>query len=252
MRYAAIDIGSNSIRMLAAEVVPDEPPRILAAQRQVTRLGESVFRTGRFSQEVIDFACGVLSRMAAHYRDLGVVAVRAVATSSARDARNQAEFVERASQVIGVPVEVISGREEARLIHLGVQSRWPHPNKNLVVIDIGGGSMEVIAGEDGHFRDAVSKPLGAVRLRELLVDADPPSPDDLRRLLDYIDERLSRLPQWFSRTKWDRAIATSGTASAAVCAVNRVSITRRESADRLRASVADIRKLYMKLSQMDV
>jgi exopolyphosphatase / guanosine-5'-triphosphate,3'-diphosphate pyrophosphatase len=126
-RYAAIDIGSNSIRMAAAEVLPGSGMRVLASERVVTRLGESVFRNGMLAQEPLELTCTVLARMAQQYQKLDVVGVRAVATSAVRDARNQAEFVERASNAIGAPVEIVSGREESRLIHLGVQARWPHP-----------------------------------------------------------------------------------------------------------------------------
>ena len=121
-RYAAIDIGSNSIRMEAAEVVAGQPPGVLASEREVTRLGESVFRTGAVSEEALKTTCVVLARMAALYRRLDVVGVRAVATSAIRDTRNQAEFLERAAEAAGTHVEIISGREEARLIHLGVES----------------------------------------------------------------------------------------------------------------------------------
>src|SRR5438477_927525 len=100
-RYAAIDIGSNSIRMEAAEVTPGQPVRILASDREVTRLGESVFRTGAVSEEALRQTCMVLSRMADLYRKLDVVGVRAVATSAIRDCRNQREFLARASEAVG-------------------------------------------------------------------------------------------------------------------------------------------------------
>src|SRR5450631_2753819 len=135
-RYAAIDIGSNSIRMAAAEVLPGEAMRLLASERVVTRLGESVFRNGVLAQEPLELTYSVLARMAQQYQKLEVVGVRAVATSAVRDARNAAEFVERASHAIGTQVEVISGREESRLIHLGVQARWPHPDRRLLIVDI--------------------------------------------------------------------------------------------------------------------
>ena len=121
-RYAAIDIGSNSIRMEAAEIVPGQPVRILASDREVTRLGESVFRSGSVSEEALKATCTVLARMCDLYRKQNVVGVRAVATSAIRDTRNQQEFVTRASEAAGTEVEIISGREEARLIHLGVES----------------------------------------------------------------------------------------------------------------------------------
>ncbi len=109
--YAAIDIGSNSIRMEAAEVTPEGSLIEVASDRQVTRLGESVFRTGRVSPAAIDFACDVLASMAQKYRTVNAIAVRAVGTSALRDASNKDEFLRRASDVLGTNVEVISGLE---------------------------------------------------------------------------------------------------------------------------------------------
>ena len=189
-RYAAIDIGSNSIRMEAAEVVAGQPPRVLASEREVTRLGESVFRTGAVSEEALKTTCAVLARMAALYRRLDVVGVRAVATSAIRDTRNQAEFLERASEAAGTHVEIISGREEARLIHLGVESNWPQSGKRVLILDIGGGSAEIVASEDGRLREAYSKPLGAVRLHEIFLQDDPPSPRQLHQMHEFIQEKL--------------------------------------------------------------
>src|SRR5947207_394935 len=120
-RYAAVDIGSNSVRMMAAEVT-DGGTRILVQDRQVTRLGESVFRTGRISKEALDFLCANLARMTSVYGRLDVLGLRAVATSAVRDASNRQEFLRRTSIALGTNVEIISGSEEARLIHLGVQA----------------------------------------------------------------------------------------------------------------------------------
>ena len=130
--------------MEAAEVAPGQPVRILASEREVTRLGESVFRSGSVSEEALKATCAVLARMCGVYRRLDVVGVRAVATSAIRDSRNQREFVARASEAAGAPVEIISGREEARLIHLGVESNWPQAGKRILILDIGGGSAEII------------------------------------------------------------------------------------------------------------
>src|SRR5438105_13345369 len=149
-RYAAIDIGSNSLRMEAAEVIPGAPAKILASGREVTRLGESVFRTGKVSPEAISLVAKVLSGMAQQYRKLEIVGVRAVATSAIRDASNQEEFLAKASEAIEAPVEIISGQEQSRLIHLGVQSRWPHSKHRLLLIDVGGGSAEIIDSDRGH------------------------------------------------------------------------------------------------------
>src|SRR5215469_7977070 len=164
LRYAAVDIGSNSTRMLAAEVVTGAAPQVLASEREVTRLGASVFHDGRISGAAIEGTLRVLARMAEISRRLGVVGVRAVATSAVRDASNQGEFIARASAALGTQVEIITGREEARLIHHGVLSRWPQNGKRVLMVDIGGGSAEIISSDDGTLLDAVSKPLGAVRL----------------------------------------------------------------------------------------
>jgi len=249
-RYAAIDIGSNSIRMETAEVVPGSPTRILASEREVTRLGESVFRTGRISEEAIALNCAVLGRMAAIYRALDVIGVRAVATSSVREARNQAEFLARASEAIGGPAEVVTAREEARLVHAGVESRWPHPRQRVLIIDIGGGSAEIIGSENGLLIDAISKPLGAVRLREIFLASDPPARRELHQMEDYIRERLAGVTRRFGSARWDRFIATSGTASTIAGAINGAPRSKRGEADRLRASTAQVRKLYRKLSQL--
>src|SRR2546422_871821 len=241
-RYAAIDIGSNSIRMLAAEVVDGSPFKPLASSRQVTRLGEGVFRTGRISQSAMDLCGAVLAQMAEEYRNVGVVGVRALGTSALRDASNQDEFLKRASAALQAPVEVISGQEEARLIHLGVQSRWPHPTQRILILDVGGGSAELILSERGHMAQAFSKQLGALRLKEVFLKSAPPDARELHRLEEYIQERIVDAVRRFGPGSYDRAIATSAPAAAVICAVNRVPRAKRETADRLRASMSQVRK----------
>src|SRR5579884_370932 len=242
-RYAAIDIGSNSVRMMAAEVAHGET-RILAQDRQVTRLGESVFRSGNVSKEALDFLCANLARMAAAYARLDVIGVRAVATSAVRDANNQSEFLERTSAALGTKVEIISGSEEARLIQLGVEARWPRPKERTLIVDVGGGSAELIVAQGGALIDAVSKPLGAVRLTEVFLKTDPPDAEELHRLQSYIDEKFLSFHKLHGSEKFDRTIATSATAAAIVCAANAVPRTKREEADRLRATINQVRDLY--------
>ncbi len=248
-RYAAIDIGSNSIRMETAEVIPGQPIRILASDREVTRLGESVFRNGAVSEEAIQATCVVLSRMAELYRRLEVIGVRAVATSAIRDARNQKVFVERASFAVGAPVEIISGREEARLIYLGVESNWPQNGKRTLLIDIGGGSAEIVAAEKGQMLDSFSKPLGAVRLRENFLKQDPPSLQQLRQMHEYIEQKLDGAVRRLGHEKWERVIATSATASAVANVVAQVPRSQRDEIDRQRITTADVRALYERLSR---
>src|SRR5689334_13742573 len=214
--------------MEAAETALGQPARVLASDREVTRLGESVFRSGSVSDEAIQATCTVLARMAGLYRKLDVVGVRAVATSAIRDAHNQKEFLERASQAAGTLVEIISGREEARLIHLGVESVWPQADKSVLILDIGGGSAEIIAADHGRLQDAFSKPLGAVRLREIFLKDDPPTPKQLRQMHEYIRQKLDSPLRRLGQGKWDRVIATSATASSLASAVARMPRTKRD------------------------
>jgi exopolyphosphatase/guanosine-5'-triphosphate,3'-diphosphate pyrophosphatase len=251
-RYAAVDIGSNSVRMLAAETGPGIATRILAAERQVTRLGAGVFQDGKITPDALKLVPEILARMAQIYQKLDVVGVRAVATSAVRDASNQEEFLERASQALGTPVEIISGQEEARLIHLGVQARWPQPKHRVLLLDVGGGSAEVILSDHGVLTEAFSKPLGAVRLSEVFLKSDPPEPIELHRMNEYIEEKLALPLRRIGAGPFDRAIATSATAAAIVCAVNRVGRSRREDADRLKAPLAAIRRFYREVRSLDL
>ncbi len=238
--------------MLTAEVDQEQQFRELASSRRVVRLGENVFREGRLSPGAMDLACEVLAVMAGEYRRLDVLAVRAVGTSALRDATNRAEFLARATQILETPVEVISGLEEARLIHLGVQARWPQPQRRLLIADVGGGSAELILSENGRMVDAFSKPLGAVRLTEMFLKSDPPDPRELARMEKYIQERIAGAAAQMGPAHIDRMVATSATAAAAVCAVNNVRRSKRVMADRFLASAAQIRKLYSEVSQFNL
>lgn len=251
-RYAAIDIGSNSIRMAAAEIAPDGAFRELTSSRHVVRLGETVFREGRLSVPSMDLACQVLAGMTEEYRKLDVLAVRAVGTAALRDAVNRAEFLARASQILGSQVEVISGLEEARLIHLGIQARWPQPHKRLLITDVGGGSAELILSDAGHTAEAFSKPLGAVRLTGMFLKSDPPSPKELARMEKHIQERIAGAVDRMRSARIERMIGTSATAAAAVCAVNHVRRSRRDSADHLGATAAQISRLYREVAARDL
>ena len=230
-------------------MVSGEPPRILAEDRQVTRLGETVFRDGQFSAQAAKLTCQVLVRMAKTLKGLRVLAVRVVATSAVRDAHNRKAFLNRLEDAVGYPVDVISGQEEARLIHLGVQSRWPHREQNLLIVDVGGGSAELIYSEQGGIRYASSKPLGAVRLKEAFLGDDPPKAHQLHQLQDYIHEKLASIRRRLAGKPLARTIATAATASTVACAVHAVPRSQRDKADRLEVSRRQLDDLYRRLSR---
>src|SRR5258708_10262388 len=157
--------------------------------------------------------------MAEKYRAATVVAVRAFANSALRDAGNQDKLLGRASDVLGAHVEVISGLEEARLIYMGVQSRWPFPKGRLAIIDVGGGSAEIMVGENGHLAEAYSKKIGAVRMKEVFLKSEPPTTLELAQLNDYLDQRLGNVLRRLQHKTYDRPVATSRTAAAMMVAI---------------------------------
>ena len=251
-RYAAIDVGSNSIRLLVAAVDSKGRFDTLASDRQVVRLGTGVFRDGKMSESSMDLACRVLERMTSEYRDFKVEAVRAVGTSALRDASNQVEFVARASAIMRTPLYVISGVEEARLVQRGVQARWPKLRKPVLIVDIGGGSAQLILSENGRLVDSFSKQLGAVRLTEVYLKSDPPDPREIARLQKHIRERLAGPLERFGHGQVHRMIATSSTAAAVVCAVNEIKRSKRDEADTLAASSKQVADLLQRVSSLDL
>ena len=234
--------------MLAAEVVAEGRLETLAEDREVTRLGESVFRRGQVSPEALDQMARVLRRMAETLRQTNVTVVRAVATSAMRDARNQEEALLRAQLALGgVRPEIISGAEEARLIHLGVQTRWPHPTETIFIIDIGGGSAEIIESKGGQAVSAVSKPVGAVRLTEMFFQEDPPTRDAIQQFTEYVGEKIGSLRSRTRPLTFDRVIVTAATAAAVVRALHAKPASDRDQIDRLSVKTRDVRELFRSL-----
>lgn len=175
-RVAAIDCGTNSIRLLVADVDPAAGTLTDVVRRmEVVRLGQGVDRTGRIAPEALERTLDATRRYAAECRELGVEAVRFVATSASRDAENRDEFVAGVREALGVEPEVIGGVEEAALSFRGATgvlgSRHAGP---YLVVDLGGGSTEVVLGE--HTPDAAySMDVGCVRITERHLRTDPPT-----------------------------------------------------------------------------
>lgn len=211
--FAAVDVGSNSVRLKIAKLARGRLETI-HEDREVTRLGESVFRSGLLDPKAIAHTVKVLRRFHRAAAGAGVDAVRVVATSAMRDTRNATSFLEWVRSTTGWRVEIISGIEEGRLIHLGLISNsrlntWP-----LLLMDLGGGSCELTVSVDCQIRSMVSLPLGAVRLTEEFIQNDPPKKKETERLRQFIAEEVGRLERRMRRWDPKLAIATSGTAAA--------------------------------------
>ena len=211
--FAAIDIGSNSCRLKIARVQAHQL-KILAEDREVTRLGGSVFDTGLISPEAMSATLRALKRFQRAVQSHGVDRIRVVATSAMRDARNSAAFQAWVKAETGWNMEIISGLEEGRLIHLGVIGAEPGSSGLVLLVDLGGGSCELTLSEHKHIKETVSLPLGAVRLTEEFLATDPAPADGLSRMHQLIARELRRAHRRIQPGRRPLVIATSGTAAA--------------------------------------
>jgi len=211
--FAAIDIGSNSCRLAIANV-EQHKIKVFHQDREVVRLGDSVFETGEISPDAMANTIRALKRFQRAVQAQVVDEVRVVATSAMRDARNAAAFIAWVKSATGWTVEVISGLEEGRLIHLGVVSGEQDARGRCLFIDLGGGSCEITLSDRGRIEQMVSLPLGSVRLQQEFLHSDPPTEDQLRQLHLYIDRELRKLDRKMGKPAVTRVIATSGAAAA--------------------------------------
>ena len=258
--FAAVDIGSNSCRLKIASVHMHRL-KTLHEDREVTRLGESVFQTGVISPEAMAATIRALKRFHKAVQLHVVDKVRVVATSAMRDARNAAAFTEWVKSTTGWSVEVISGLEEGRLIHLGVVTHEVGARGKCLLIDLGGGSCEVTMSDGGRIKTMVTMPLGAVRLQEEFLRTDPPAKEDVARLKQFIDRELRRAEKKLGTPRVGLVIATSGTAAALAEASGHVrkgraakktlAKKRLERVGAMTADTADVRKLADRLAKMN-
>ena len=188
---AAIDIGSNSCRLKIARVV-QHSLRVVHEDREVTRLGTSVFETGLVSPDAMAATLRALKRFYRAVQQHGADQVRAVATAAMRDARNGRAFLAWVRDETGWEVEIISGLEEARLIHRGVVNNEPGTSGRCLLIDVGGGSCEVSLSERKRLKETISLPLGAVRLTEEFLKSDPPVKEEIARMKQFVSRELRK------------------------------------------------------------
>jgi exopolyphosphatase / guanosine-5'-triphosphate,3'-diphosphate pyrophosphatase len=201
-RVAAIDCGTNSLRLLIADVdVARHQLRDVERRMEIVRLGQGVDATGRLAPEALERALRGLADYAADIRAAGVTAVRMVATSATRDASNAADFSAGVQRTLGIAPEVITGREEARLSFAGATAELAaaddsglRPEPPYLVVDIGGGSSEFVLGGNeavaGADPAAISVDIGCVRLTERYLHADPPTREQVDAASADIDRAL--------------------------------------------------------------
>lgn len=247
--FAAVDIGSNSVRLKIARLTRGRL-RPIHEDREVTRLGEGVFRSGFLTPESIAETVKVLRRFHRATQQVVTEPVRVVATSAMRDARNSQAFLEWVRSATGWKVEIISGLEEARLIHLGLVSNLRINNAPTLMMDLGGGSCELTISGRGRIRDTVSVPLGAVRLTDEFLRHDPPRKGELKRMQGFVAREVNRIAPRVVTARVKNVIATSGTAAALAAVASHL----RKNGSRQRAAVSrgEMTRIAKRLARLPV
>ncbi len=247
---AAVDLGSNSFRLQVAKV-EGEQLYMLDGLREPVRLAAGLTDDNYLDEAAQQRALAALSRFAERLRDLPPEAVRAVGTNSLRVAKNSARFIADAEKVLGFPIEVIAGREEARLIYLGVAHGMPRSNEQVLVMDIGGGSTEFIIGRGYQPIKLESLYMGCVSFSKRFFPEGRITKQNMQRAELAARSELQSIVADY-KGQWQKAIGSSGTAKA-ICEVLELngfsnSGITREGLDLLRANLirtGDVQKLSL-------
>ncbi|MCC6763865.1 MAG: Ppx/GppA family phosphatase [Deltaproteobacteria bacterium] len=246
--FAAVDIGSNSVRLKIARITRSGFATVLE-DREVTRLGGSVFRTGILEPQAMEATIEALQRFHRAAQRHGAAAVRVVATSAMREARTARAFEDWVRSTTGWKVEIITGLEEGRLIHLGVMA-GTRVARRALLIDLGGGSCELTFSVGGQIQEMASLTIGAVRLTEEFLAHDPPKPKELQRLHAYIEEEVARIEKRILARRVQATIATGGTAAAlAALAAKRA---RRAERGSPMATAGELRRIADEVAGYDL
>jgi len=190
-RLAAIDIGSNSIRLMIAEASADGNYRILDDEKETTRLAQGLAESGELSERAINQALETLGRMKVIAEGYAVDALEVIATSAVREASNRRKFVKLVRERLGLQIEVISTEEEGMLSFRSVARHFDLRDQNTVIVDLGGGSAELVLAANGIVEEIFSLPIGSVRLTERFLLNDPPTDEECERAKREIRERFT-------------------------------------------------------------
>jgi exopolyphosphatase/guanosine-5'-triphosphate,3'-diphosphate pyrophosphatase len=211
MRIAAIDIGTNSVHMIVVRVRPDLSFEVVDREKVMVRLGAGGLDGKALTTEAMSAALQALSKFKRLAESHRVDEILAAATSATREARNGGEFLARIERETGIRPRVITGTEEARLIHQAAVYGVDVGSARAVVIDVGGGSVEITLGNAAAIQAARSFKMGVIRLTERFVRSDPLSGRDERKLTKYILSEIGRHCDQIAAIGFDRVIGTSGT-----------------------------------------
>jgi exopolyphosphatase/guanosine-5'-triphosphate,3'-diphosphate pyrophosphatase len=247
MKYASIDIGTNTVLMFIAEYSGGGLKEILDLAT-ITRLGEGLKETGLISGKAAERTFAALRRYKETAEQLGADEIVCVGTAALREARNSADFVEQVNEELGIRVRVISGRDEAYYTYLSVkEDRFPGTDR-FIIVDIGGGSTELIEGDRDRFLDFVSLPVGSVKLTEMFIRSDPPGEDEIVRLTRFLKETISAPFNGSGAT----IVGTAGTITNLAGIVLGLETYEKEKVHGLRISLRDIDAVIGRLKGLTV
>lgn len=210
-RAAAVDLGTNTVRLIVGERIGGGRLKVIHAAQKVTRLGEGLGSTGCISPEAARRTLEVLESFAASWGQLAVEKVRIAATSAVRESSDGEAFAQQVLEAVGVELSVLSGEEEARLTALGVAEGLGGLPDEGVIFDIGGGSTEFIGLESGQPTRIVSLPVGVVKGREAFLSQDPVDPEELRSLSVYLTDAVVPARHSLEARTGSTLIGTAGT-----------------------------------------
>lgn len=242
MKFAAIDIGSNSIKLVVVDAAARDSFDVLARKREIVRLGHETLLKGYISREAIRRAAKCIRRLRDVADARGAESIVAIATASVREANNSARFIQKMEKKTGVRVAVLSGTEEARLIGLAASQGCSNRGVATLNIDIGGGSTEISIFRKGKPLTLLSMKLGAVGLTERFLTSDPPRVDQLDQLRKEIRKAVAGPARELREHNWDAATGTSGTILAVNAALRFQSAGSNGEADK-RKSVIKLKNL---------
>jgi exopolyphosphatase / guanosine-5'-triphosphate,3'-diphosphate pyrophosphatase len=243
MRLGAIDVGSNSVHMLIADVNRQGDIEVVDRAKEMVRLGRKSFITGSLTEESMELTVRSLSYFKRLLKIRRVNRIRAVATSAVREARNRAAFINRVRSETGIALRVITGEEESRLIYRAARHALGLEGGPHLLVDVGGGSVELVLVKGGKPLWMRSVKLGVARLTERFLASDPPSTSERKRLEKHLEGEIGDLMRQARRTGVEDAIGTSGTINTLVAmarAARGEEIGRLHGASASAAEVADI------------
>ncbi len=248
-RLAAIDIGSNSLKLAVIEAAASDSFTIISQDRERVRLGHETLRNKFLSDEAIKLSIDAINRFASIAANREADTLIAVATASVREANNAAQFVEEVEKATGVHVEVLPSLEEARLIGVATSQYFGKEDSTLLNIDIGGGSTELSLMENGEPKKLFSMKLGSVGLSEKFLFENPPSKKEIKRLRKEIKFALSQPKRKIEGEKWKLSSGTSGTILSLATLLNFQSSNNTEELPPIHlARLAALNKILAKLS----